>query len=33
MLKKAVDYGYHLLKKPITVNEGISITEIYIDPY
>ena len=33
MLKKAVDYGYHLLKKPITVNEGILITEIYIDPY
>jgi len=33
MLKKAVDYSYHLLKKPITVNEGISITEIYLDPY
>jgi hypothetical protein len=32
MLKKAVDYSYHLLKKSITVN-GISIKEIYIDPY
>jgi len=32
MLKKEVDYSYHLLKKLITVN-GISIKEIYIDPY
>ena len=32
MLKKEVDYSYHPLKKLIKVN-GISITEIYIDPY
>jgi hypothetical protein len=32
MLKKEVDYSYHPLKKSIKVN-GISIKEIYIDPY
>ncbi|RHZ36716.1 hypothetical protein [endosymbiont GvMRE of Glomus versiforme] len=32
MLKKEVDYSYYPLKKSITVN-GISIKEIYIDPY
>ena len=33
MLKKEVDYSYHLLKKSIKVNGGIVIKEIYIDPY
>ena len=32
MLKKEVDYSYYLLKKLVKVN-GISIKEIYIDPY
>jgi len=33
MLKKEVDYSYHLLKKSIVVNDGVIIKEIYIDPY